>query len=239
LNILNDIKSNPFSSNETQFYSRFINKVLKKLDREKQIINKPVISEIHHAWKKGEGTVEQQACEYFNHAVWYENSLPLGVFGLIYWPAIFADVPGVWHHPFQAAPTDMYEIEFTENRKNEITELNDLTKEQWRKSIISTFELKQNIRNPFVNWSAISLEWVLNCFDSLSQKQWQGLFSHLLSDIRQYQSGFPDLFQKTDNDYRFIEIKGPGDKLQDNQIEWLGVFGRLDIKADVCYVSYL
>jgi len=65
------------------------------------------------------------------------------------------------------------------------------------------------------------------------------VFTHLLSDIRQYRSGFPDLFQKTNKGYRFIEIKGPGDKLQDNQIAWLEKFNELSIFADVCYVQYL
>ncbi|WP_267898671.1 VRR-NUC domain-containing protein [Vibrio penaeicida] len=35
-----------------------------------------------------------------------------------------------------------------------------------------------------------------------------------------------------------MEVKGPGDKLQQNQIRWLQVFQKIGINAEVCYVNF-
>jgi hypothetical protein len=200
---------------------------------------KPTIEEIQMRWVRTEGSVEQQACEHIPGTVWFENALPLSVFGLLYWPVIFADIPGVWHHPFQAAPTDLNDPEFTQRRRRLIDHIRTQTKSEWRQSIEQNWEDKSNIRNPFVHWQKVPLETILACFDAFSKPQWQGLFDHLLTDLKHFRSGFPDLFQITDDGCRFIEIKGPGDKLQDNQIAWLEKFAELNIPAVVCYVSYL
>jgi VRR-NUC domain len=48
-------------------------------------------------------------------------------------------------------------------------------------------------------------------------------FARLLDDIRENRSGLPDLirFWPDERRYELIEVKGPGDRLQDNQIRWL------------------
>jgi hypothetical protein len=61
-----------------------------------------------------------------------------------------------------------------------------------------------------------------------------------LADLRNNRSGLPDLiqFSPASNSYRMIEVKGPGDRLQDNQIRWLDYFSRHQMPALVCYVQY-
>lgn len=236
--LLMDIEQHPVSSDEVQFYRRFVNKLRRLAGQPKQDLPPPSIVETTVVWPKGEHCVERLACEQLPGTVWLENQLPLAVFGLLYWPIVFADLAGVWQHPFQTGPTDLNNAEFSTRRQALITQLNGQTKAQWRNAMEQTWVDKHGIRNPFVNWNALTLETVLSCFDALTQCQWQGLFEHLLTDIRQYRSGFPDLFQIHEGEHRFIEIKGPGDKLQDNQIAWLSVFDRLGIPAEVCYVRY-
>ncbi len=236
--ILQAIASNPLSTDEPQFYRRFANKVRDKLGLKKIVQDKPLIKEFQVTWPKGDVCVELLATEHFNGSVWLENQLPMAVFGLIYWPVIFADVSGVWHHPFQSGPTDLTEAEFSLRRKAILDDIARHSLEQWREAIQNHWQQKNGVRNPFVNWSALSLDLVLTCFDALSHHQWQAIFNHILSDIRHHRSGFPDLFQVNDGQYRFIEIKGPGDKLQDNQIAWLTVFQQNNINAEVCYVRY-
>ncbi|EAR07947.1 VRR-NUC domain-containing protein [Reinekea blandensis] len=236
--LLAHIEAHPRSSDEVQFYRRFVNKLRRLCGDSKLNLAPPPITEHTVVWPKGDACVELLACEQLPGAVWLENRLPLAIFGLLYWPVIFADVPGVWQHPFQAAPTDLNDAVFASRRQNLIDQLASQSKPQWRSAICQTWEEKQGIRNPFVHWSALDLDTVLVCFDALEQPQWQGIFDHLLTDLRQYRSGFPDLFQAHEGQHRFIEIKGPGDKLQDNQIAWLTVFARLGIPADVLYVRY-
>ncbi|WP_320825375.1 VRR-NUC domain-containing protein [Reinekea sp.] len=238
LSQLTSIAEQPVCSDETAFYQRFINRVLGKLDRPKLAFPAPTLRVTQAHWVRGSGSVEVQACEQLGDAVWLENALPLGVFGLLYWPVIFADVPGVWQHPFQSGPTDLYDEDFCAKRQTWLASLATHSKAQWRTALIERWHTKHGLANPFVHWAALSLAVLLACFDALSQAQWFGLSQHLWADLRRHRAGFPDLFQYHDDGYCFIEIKGPGDKLQDNQIHWLTQFARLGINAEVCYVRY-
>ena len=50
----------------------------------------------------------------------------------------------------------------------------------------------------------------------------------------------PDLIQfyPAERRYRMIEVKGPGDRLQDNQKRWLAFAAEQGIPVEVCYVSW-
>ncbi len=238
LQALNAIASNPLSHEEFAFYRRFINKVNKKLSLPEIQFKQKIINQNQITIPNNGQPVEVQAINHLGSCLWWENSLPLGIFGLIHWQIIFADIPKVWHQPFQTAPSDIYDSDFIAARTQQLEKLNSLTKEVWRKLISDNWHEKYNIKNPFVNWKILDLEATLTCFDALTKDQWLGIFNHLLSDLRNHRSGFPDLFQATESNYKFIEIKGPGDKLRDNQIQWLEVFSNLNINCEVCYVNY-
>jgi hypothetical protein len=67
----------------------------------------------------------------------------------------------------------------------------------------------------------------------------------LLFDIKNNRSGLPDLIQffptqilPAENSYRMIEVKGPGDRIQDNQQRWLNYFSLKSIPAEVWYVNW-
>ena len=64
------------------------------------------------------------------------------------------------------------------------------------------------------------LEQALTCIPAAHLKHW---FERLLGDIKANRAGMPDLIQfwPTERRYRMIEVKGPGDRLQDNQRRWL------------------
>jgi hypothetical protein len=65
-------------------------------------------------------------------------------------------------------------------------------------------------------------------------------FARLVSDIRANRSGLPDLirFWPTDRRYELIEVKGPGDRLQDNQIRWLAYCAQHGMPARVLDVRW-
>jgi len=58
--------------------------------------------------------------------------------------------------------------------------------------------------------------------------------------VRENRSGFPDLIQfwPQQRSYRMIEVKGPGDKLQDNQLRWLDYCARHGMPVSVCYLQW-
>jgi hypothetical protein len=67
----------------------------------------------------------------------------------------------------------------------------------------------------------------------------EAIFRRLLLDVHGNRSGLPDLIQfwPDERRYRMVEVKGPGDRLQDNQIRWLDFCHARDIPVSVCYVK--
>ena len=66
------------------------------------------------------------------------------------------------------------------------------------------------------------------------------MFERLLADPRNHRTGLPDLirFWPAEQRYAMVEVKAPGDKLQDNQIRWLQFFAQHGIPAQVCHVTW-
>ncbi|GAL06584.1 hypothetical protein restriction endonuclease-like VRR-NUC domain [Photobacterium aphoticum] len=64
------------------------------------------------------------------------------------------------------------------------------------------------------------------------------IFSRILFDPKHNRSGFPDLILFQDDTYQWVEVKGPGDTLQRNQLRWLQVFDQHDIPALVAFVTW-
>jgi hypothetical protein len=110
----------------------------------------------------------------------------------------------------------------------------------YAEAIRQRYSEKQGIANPFVNWNLLTpelLELGLTCLPA----DWlQALFRRLLSDIRANRSGFPDLvqFHLDQQTATFIEVKGPGDTLQDNQRRWMAEFARIGIPHRVSHVRW-
>jgi Fanconi-associated nuclease 1 len=63
----------------------------------------------------------------------------------------------------------------------------------------------------------------------------------LCEDYAQRGSGVPDLFlwNFSEKNCKFVEVKGPGDKLQENQKLWIDVMQRAEVTVEVCYVEEL
>ncbi|MBN2530762.1 MAG: VRR-NUC domain-containing protein [Deltaproteobacteria bacterium] len=236
--ILEAIFKSPLCADETAFHRRFAPRVYKKTNQPVPQVPILKIKERHETWQQESGTVEEVTCAHIDGAIWRENHLPLGIFGLIFWSVIFADVQGVWHHRFQSAPSDLNEPYFRYRRASLIEDTLNQSHSVWRNRIVTNWNKKKGIQNPFVHWNTLAIEELLSCFDAFSQAQWRGVFAHLLSDIPNHRSGFPDLFVRDENGGRFIEVKGPGDRLRDNQNRWLEVFEQLGIKVEVCMVHF-
>lgn len=238
--LLQQIKADPKDNSETRFYSRFQPRVARKLSKAVDSDSSLPIKEVHQRWPKSELCVERLACEHLDQAYWLENLLPLGIFGLIHWPLVFAEVPGAFHHPFQQGPSDLYHADFLQRRQTSREQLaRQLTPDIARQRLVDTWQSKAGLMNPFVHWPALELSVLLQCFDRVPWAHWSALFDHLWLDLRRHRSGFPDLFQLTEEGYRWIEIKGPGDRLQDNQRDWLQYFASAGIPAEVWYIDYL
>ena len=174
-----------------------------------------------------------------------ENSLINSVFGLFFWPVIFAEVPGAFYHAFQYRPDDLYDPDFLQSRQAEFNFLNQLltdeaNKPEFKQRINQAINEKFAIANAFVFWGVMNPEYVsmLNkALDVIPLQHWKLLFDYIWRDIKNHRSGLPDLIWLSEEDYELVEVKGPGDTLQKNQLGWLEYFCQNNIPAAVLYLK--
>ncbi|MNH26775.1 VRR-NUC domain protein [compost metagenome] len=86
----------------------------------------------------------------------------------------------------------------------------------------------------------LSEELLTLALECIPAEHLQRLFQRLLADVKANRSGLPDLvrFWPAEKRYEFVEVKGPGDKLQDNQIRWLQYCSDHGIPVSVCHVQW-
>lgn len=176
-----------------------------------------------------------------NPVYYVENVLIQGLLGLLCWDAFFMPVPGAFFHPFQRGPADLHSPDFYRQRRAAFQACwEQLDNGCYAATILRRWHEKQGLQSDWVKWSALDLQCVrlaLQCIPALHLKQ---IFVRILSNIREYRSGLPDLIQffPLQNKYEWIEVKGPGDRLQDNQQGWLRFFSQNHMPARVCYVDW-
>ena len=189
--------------------------------------------------------VELAVVEHIEHAgdraYYVENSLFNAIFGLAFWDIIFAPVQGVFFHPFQRGPADLYSPAFCaaraealKLRRQELGTVADL-----RTRVLTVAKQKAGLANPFVSWGYISAELFEHCFERIPMGHFQAIFDRLLMDPYANRSGFPDLIIfPASGSYLLAEVKGPNDKLQANQIRWLRYFATAQIPHRLVNVEW-
>ena len=188
-----------------------------------------------------EGIVRDHLSEADAPVLYVENTLINALFGLLCWRAIFSAIPGAFFHPFHRGPMDLYSADFVPRRAALFAAcLAELDSEVYLATMRVNFSAKHGIASPFVSWEWLDeglLELALACIAPLHLKR---LFERMLLDLQANRSGFPDLIQfwPAEKRYRMIEVKGPGDRLQDNQVRWLEYCARHQVPVAVCYLAW-
>ncbi|WP_313388702.1 VRR-NUC domain-containing protein [Achromobacter aegrifaciens] len=170
-----------------------------------------------------------------------ENALINSLFGLLCWPAVFAPLPGAFFHPFQRGPADLDAPDFHERRAALFAQcLAQLDTPGYRDLILQRYAEKSGLQSPFVFWGSLSEDLLTQALDCLPAAHLKLYFERLLRDVKTNRSGLPDLirFWPAERRYELIEVKGPGDKLQDNQIRWLRYCVSHGMPVRVCHVSW-
>ncbi|WP_224416494.1 VRR-NUC domain-containing protein, partial [Modicisalibacter tunisiensis] len=170
-----------------------------------------------------------------------ENGLIPGLFGLLCWEAIFAPLPGAFFHPFQRGPADLGQGDFRTRRAELfaacLARLDDGT---YRDAIRRQHRGKVGLQSPFVDWALLDATLLERALACLPAAHLRLCFERLLEDPVAHRAGLPDLIQFWPGEwrYRMLEVKGPGDRLQDNQRHWLEFFARHGLPAAVCHVRW-
>lgn len=170
-----------------------------------------------------------------------ENALINSLFGLLCWPAVFAPLPGAFFHPFQRGPADLDAPDFHQRRAALFAQcLAQLDTPHYRDLILRRYADKSGLQSPFVFWGSLSEDLLNQALDCLPAAHLKLYFERLLRDVKANRSGLPDLvrFWPSERRYELIEVKGPGDKLQDNQIRWLQYCVSHGMPVRVCHVSW-
>ncbi len=173
--------------------------------------------------------------------VYAENGLLNSLFGLLCWKAIFAPVPGAFFHTFQAAPADLFDAQFATRRQHYFDAcFAELESGAYRTTIREIFEQKAGIQSAFVAWGLLTRELLELALACLPAVHLHACFKRLLADLRTNRCGLPDLVQfwPREQRYRLIEVKGPGDRLQDNQLRWLRFCSTEGMPVAVCTVRW-
>ena len=239
------------SPNETEHQA--LARILPRLRRRLKLPTMPNDPEpIHERWdlslpgpQSVERAVVQALGEPLAPVCYVENALMTGLFGLLCWPAIFDPLPGAFFHPFHNGPADLYRDDFVVRRRDAFDAcLAYLEDGSYQEVIRATWREKHGLASPFVHWTIVDeplVELALTCIPAMHL----GLcFERLLGDLKANRAGLPDLIQFMpgapvgEPRYRMIEVKGPGDRLQDNQRRWLKFFHRHGMPVAVCYVRW-
>jgi hypothetical protein len=248
--LLEEMQETPINDQELQIAQRMTRKIAKKLGQvytsatsgkavEQQLLLTPLLHEDGHRVRVEE-VVRLSLNSDATPCVYAENALLTGLFGLWLWPEMFRGIEGAFANPFQAAPLDMYQENFVRNRPA-IDELRSLLHNgDYATHILQIWQQKFGITNDFINWSFLSRELVEMALHCIPATHLTLIFERLLFDIKSNRSGLPDLIQfyPQQASYRMIEVKGPGDRIQDNQQRWLDYFAKYAIPAEVAYVRW-
>jgi hypothetical protein len=170
-----------------------------------------------------------------------ENALINALFGLLCWDAIFAPIPGAFFHPFHHGPADLHSLDFVARRQLAFDAcLAQLDDGRYRDTIRARLAAKRAIESPFVLWDQLPddlIELALACIPAAHLRRW---CERILRDIGANRSGFPDLVQfwPQEQRYRMIEVKGPGDRLQDSQLRAIAYCNEHAMPVAVCYLQW-
>ena len=244
-------QADPENEEESQRVSRMLPRLVRRLGLDAAHLENRVITKPRAQMDlELDPPVEPMAVEYVVRAHWnssaapvfyVENTLFNSLFGLLCWPAIFAPLPSAFFHPFQSGPADLGSPDFVQLRADIFDGCLALLDDgRYRDIIRQRFVDKQGVQSPFVFWGAMTqqlLEMALECIPAEHLKL---CFIRMLRDLKANRTGFPDLvrFWPTERRYELVEVKGPGDKLQDNQVRWLQYFSEHGIPASVCHVRW-
>ena len=240
-----EILQQPWCEAEKEAAERILPRVNRKLTGARQSRRRDTFSDIALTIPRGSASVEELTAAHLQQqwqSVHYvENALMNTLFGLAFWEQIFEPVPGVFHNAFQSAPADMYDRAFRLKREHSLAaRLQQLREEDLSTTLVTAYERYQHYECRWTHWRYIPLELVAACARVIPAAHLLAIWERMLFDPAENRRGFPDLIAlgAGAGEYCLIEVKGPGDALQDSQKRWLRYFQAHDIPAEVAWVQW-
>lgn len=235
----------PWGEEEQEAAGRILARVGRKLGNTATVRRRDAFARIDLQLPAAEQGVEQlaaQAMEGDGRSVHYvENALFNTLFALAFWEQIFAPVPGAFNHPYQSVPADMYHAGFRQRRESMFeSRFKQLREANLAQLLPAAWDCYQGYQCRWANWRVIDRRLVAAASSVIPRDHLLAIWERQLFDPSENRRGFPDLIAlgATPGDYQLIEVKGPGDSLQDSQKRWLRFFGERGIPAAVAWVAW-
>ena len=240
------IAEEPWCEDERDAAARILPRVRRKLHGTRQPRRRDDFQQFDMALPADSGRVERSAARalqaQWDQVLYVENQLMNALFGLAFWEQIFAPVPGAFNNPYQSAPTDMYEQQFRVARAALLDDrLAELSTVSLESELTRCWRAYAGYQCRWVNWGALDENTVAAASRVIPREHLLAIWQRMLFDPRENRRGFPDLLAlgARPGHYQMIEVKGPGDTLQESQKRWLRFFASADIPATVARVQWL
>ncbi|KAI5431577.1 Fanconi-associated nuclease 1, variant 4 [Lathyrus oleraceus] len=231
----------------------FSKSVLRKIP-EVYVQGRPLNSEMgaKNRFYNEEGTqcgVEELALDYYAAEGWQgvhtESGIWLTIFGLLMWDVIYADVPNVFHTRFQNAPLDLGTDSFYTARASIIaSHLQQIHDGMAEEFLIKSWETHNGTSCRGVNWDRHSLDELRAAVTCVRGSCLASFCKLLCEDYRSWSSGMPDLLLwrfcgEYSGEAKLVEVKGPKDRLSEQQRAWLLMLMDCGFAVEVCKVKPL
>jgi len=244
LALCDGIAANPRDEEERELALRFRPKLAKKLGLDHVPFRRkshPTLDLVldHDPSRRVETAVLEHFAAREVPGFYAENFFWLGMFGLLFWDIIFAPVKGAFFNRYQRGPLDFFEAGFRQARRDMIDErLTEIREDGAARRIAETYEAKQGIACHLVTWRYLSRENLALACERVPAEHLAAIMDRISQNPGAHKTGLPDLAIFPENGYQLLEVKGPGDQLQNNQRRWLRYFADHDIHYAVARVTW-
>ncbi|KAN0065096.1 hypothetical protein ACQY0O_001592 [Thecaphora frezii] len=168
-----------------------------------------------------------------------EGKILTMLFVLAMWDVLFDDtVEGAFETPFQAAPLDLASDAFAIVRSQPIRQRLDEIERTGGLHLISRVDDAQRPRKTWAVgcwWDRFSKRQLLEVAECLGGRSLAVVCQMFCEEWEHCTGGMPDLcvWRMSDRCCRFVEVKGPGDRLSETQKVWIDVLLRAGIDVQV------
>eukprot|EP00871_Galdieria_phlegrea_P005832 jgi/Galph1/736/GphlegSOOS_G5528.1 len=178
-------------------------------------------------------SVEALCLEHYSLQGWSgvhcEGRLMSTLFGIFFWDVLFMPVADVFQNPYQNAPLDLETESFFQTRLEHInqrlSEIYTYDSEDIFREVMNIFDKHSLEECRGLNWNILgSVETLAKAASCIPAGVLSGCLEKIARNYKYWIGGQPDLFlwrSEPVHQVKFVEVKGPADKLSERQRLWL------------------
>lgn len=182
-------------------------------------------------------TVEEFVDDAFKEEGWEgvfaENNFILSCATFLCWEILFAPIPGVFQHPYQSGPLDLFSDSFYTRRQMLFTQ-HFQQLESWNcEKLFAYFQTqytqKQSLQCSLKGGNLFELKDYFPFLEFSVGTRLVSLLKSLFQNLSEKCRGFPDFVFWKQNPLKLqiVEVKGPSDRLSDAQKSWIDLLIKL------------